>query len=76
MHKASRKKKTIAEELLLQSSVFEKTIGRRNQIFAMMSGMLNSFQGPSPEFPQGITPYFPLCQTRQASHEQSGRAAY
>ena len=36
-----KKKKTIADEQLPQSSVFEKTIGRRNQIFARMSGMLD-----------------------------------
>ena len=40
-HRIPHKKKTIAEELFPQSSVFEKTIGRRNQIFARMSGMLD-----------------------------------
>ena len=34
-------KKTIAEELLPQSSVFEKTIGQQDQIFARISGMLD-----------------------------------
>ena len=41
IHRIPHKKKTIADEQLPQSSVFDKTIRQRNQIFAMMSGMLD-----------------------------------
>ena len=41
IHRIPHKKKTITEELFPQSSVFEKTIWQQDQIFAMMSGMLD-----------------------------------
>ena len=41
IHRIPHKKKTIADEQLPQSSVFEKTIGQQDQIFARISGMLD-----------------------------------
>ena len=49
IHRIPHKKKTIADEQLPQSSVFEKTIGQQDQIFARISGMLDLSSAVNPK---------------------------